>query len=563
MTEKIKLTLPAILEKSFINFSDEPALVGLETISYTYRELKDKIHSISDFLKSVNIVKGDRVAILGENHPNWGTVFFSVTFLGAIAVPIMTEFNPVEVHHILHHSGSKVIFISSRLLPKIEDVVFENLKTIVLLDDFSIIPQNPNAGIFRKTFELGRNKLNRIKDAAKQLTGLYKEIINEDDIASIVYTSGTTGYSKGVMLSHKNIVSNAIATLNIVEVESTDKMLSILPLSHTMECTLGLVIPIMVGASVSYLEKPPAATSLLPALEKVKPTVMLSVPLIIEKIYKSRILPEFNKNMLIRNLYKIPSLRIKLNRIAGKKLLKTFGGKLKMFCLGGAPLAEDVEAFLKEAKFPYAVGYGLTETSPLVTGTSPAYVKFQSAGKTLPGIEIKIENHDEASDVGEIFIKGPNVMKGYYRNPEAEQNIFTDDGWFRSGDLGLVDNDGYLYIKGRIKNMILGANGKNIYPEELESVINECPHVVESIVFQSDNQLAAKVHLDYKELDDEFFKRNLRESEIRAEIHKLLESIRVKVNNRVSSYSKIARFFEQTVPFEKTPTMKIKRFLYT
>jgi long-chain acyl-CoA synthetase len=261
-------------------------------------------------------------------------------------------------------------------------------------------------------------------------------------------------------------------------------------------------------------------------------------------------------------VYRIPYIRKKLHGIAGKKLLKTFGGALKLFCIGGAPLAPEVEQFLREARFPYAIGYGLTETSPLVAGTGPERTKRLSTGPPLPGTDIRIDNPDPSSGEGEIHVKGPTVMKGYYKDQARTDEVMTHDGWFRTGDLGVFDKEGYLYIKGRVKNMILGPNGKNIYPEEVESVINESEIVLESLVFQQNNQIAARVHLNYEALDHEFVKDHLTESQARERVKSLLESLRRHVNTRLSSFSRIHQLIEQREPFEKTPTQKIKRHLY-
>jgi long-chain acyl-CoA synthetase len=339
-------------------------------------------------------------------------------------------------------------------------------------------------------------------------------------------------------------------------------LLSILPLSHTYECTLGLVTPLYAGASVYYLDRPPTAAALLPALESVRPTVMLSVPLVIEKIFKTKIHPQLTANAILRGLYHIPLVRKKLHAVAGKKLLKTFGGELRMFCVGGAPLAPDVELFLREAGFPYAMGYGLTETAPLVAGTNPGKSRYRSTGPALPGTEIRIDRPDPNTGEGEILIKGPTVMKGYYKDPARTAELIGADGWFRSGDLGVFDRDGYLYIKGRLKNMILGPNGKNIYPEELESIINEFDLVLESLVYEQAGQIVARIYLNYEEFERALTDATRPESELRKEIARLMERLKGEINQRLPSYARIQRMIEQTEPFEKTPTQKIKRHLY-
>ncbi len=562
MAEIKKLTLLNVLKHAAENYSEKPAVSFVDRNKITYREFNSKVEEVSRFLKSKGIIAGDKVAILSENQPNWSIAFFAVTAMGAIAVPIMTEFHSTEVHHILRHSESKAIFVSAKYFGKIEEFQFESLQTRILVDDFSVIPPETKNDFLKEVIAGGKKEFAKIKEAAFKFVGLIPSEVEEENVASILYTSGTTGHSKGVVLTHKNIVSDAIATLQIVNVTDSDRMLSILPLFHTIESTLGLVTPFIAGASITYLDKPPTAAALLPALAKVKPTVMLAVPLIIEKIYRAKIFPEFNRKAIVRGLYKIPAIRKRLNKIAGKKLLQTFGGELKMFCIGGAPLAADVEKFLSESGFPYAIGYGLTETSPLVTGTPPEFVRMRSAGKVLPGMQIKINDPDPKTGEGEVLIKGPNVMKGYYKDSEKTENVFDADGWFKSGDLGMIDKDGYLFIKGRSKNVIIGSNGKNIYPEETESVINEFPFVSESLVMEKGDQLIAKVYLNYEEIDNEFKIQRLSEPKAREIVNKLLFDLLIQVNARVNTFSRLNKIIEQPEPFEKTPTQKIKRYLY-
>jgi long-chain acyl-CoA synthetase len=563
MVKLNRLTISEVIKESVTKYSSNIALSSIDGNAITYTELNNKIKKISDFLKDQGIVSGDRVAILSENCPNWGIAYFAITTTGAVAVPIMTEFQFADVHHILKHSGSKGIFISAKLYEKIEEFSSENLTTYILMDDFSIIPHNKSTDLISQTLKDGKREFAKILDAALKYVGLKAEEINEDDLAAIVYTSGTTGHSKGVMLTHKNIVFDAVATTGFVDVNPKDRMLSQLPLAHTMECTLGLILPIMVGASVYYLEKPPTAAILLPALKKVKPTIMVSVPLIIEKIFKMKILPEINRKSITRNLYKIPTLRKKINKVAGKKLAITFGENLRMFCIGGAALAPDVEKFLGEAKFPYAIGYGLTETSPLVTGTDNFNVRFGASGTVLYGMEVKIVNPEDTTGEGEVYIKGPNVMKGYYKDPEKTKEVLTEDGWFKSGDLGYIDKDGYLFLKGRSKNVIIGSNGKNIYPEEIESVLMENSIVLEALAYESGGKIIARVHLNYEELDELLGLKNVNESEARNKVDNLLNEILTSVNKRVSTFSRVNKIIEQPEPFEKTPTKKIKRYLYS
>jgi long-chain acyl-CoA synthetase len=555
-------TLLNVLNSASHKYSDLPSVSFINKEKITFSEFKRKVDTITSFLRSEGIITGDRVAILSENQPNWAIAYFAITTMGAIAIPIMTEFHPTEVHHIMRHSECKAIFVSAKYFNKIEDFSGDSVQTRILIDDFSIIPPEIKNDLLKEVISDGKKEFAKIKEAALKFVGLIPEEVKEDSIASILYTSGTTGHSKGVILTHSNIVSNAISTLGFVDVVPGDRMLSILPLFHTIESTLGLVIPFIAGANVTYLDKPPTAAVLLPALSTVKPTIMLAVPLIIEKIFRLRILPEINKKPIVRGLYKLPTVRKKLHKIAGKKLMKTFGGELKMFCIGGASLAADVERFLKEGEFPYAIGYGLTETSPLVTGTSPANVRLRSAGKSIPEVQIKLSNPDPKTGEGEVLVKGPNVMKGYYKDPDKTREVFDNDGWFKTGDLAVIDQDGYLFIKGRSKNVIIGSNGKNIYPEEIESIINEFDFVMESIVIERKEGLIAKIYLNYEQIDEAYKIQKLNEGKAREIINHILKELLVKINERVNTFSKINKIIEQREPFEKTPTQKIKRFLY-
>ena len=561
-TERQQFTLQHVIEDSCRKNSSHIALTFTDDEPISYSDLKRQIDHLSVFLKNQGVMHGDRIAILGENSPQWGIAYFAITTMGAVAVPILPDFHASEIHHILRHSGSKVIFISERFYHKIEDLDFTEFNSIILMNDFSIINPATSKATLRQLIAEGSKELRKIKNLVLSLAGLIQREVTEDDIASIIYTSGTTGHSKGVMLTHKNIVWNASASAKIPDINENDRMLSILPLAHVYECTLGLILPMMYGASVYYVKKPPTAAVLLPALEKVKPTMMLTVPLIIEKMYKTRIMPEIKKRIIVRLVYKFPMIRKRIHKLAGKKLMETFGGALRFFGVGGAALSPEVERFLLEAEFPYAIGYGLTETSPLVAGANAEKTRYRSTGPVVPGLEVRIESPDPKSGVGEIIVSGPSVMKGYYRDSERTEEVLSREGWFHTGDLGSFDKNGYLYINGRLKNVILGPSGENIYPEAIESVIHRSDIVLESLTYQDEGQLVARIYLDYEKLDVEFSSMGLTESQARARIVQLLEDIRKQVNEQVSSFSRINRVIEQTEPFEKTPTQKIKRYLY-
>ena len=542
-----RLTFPAMFAETLKKFGkcNAYAFAGESPISYESAE--KQIRSVIAFLEKNGIEPGDKVAILSTNMPNWGIAYFAVTFMGAIAVPILPDFSNTEVGNVLEHSEAKTIFISSSLLSRIEGFKSEYLKTAILLEDFSLVFAEKNSS----------------KYESFALPGKQYEV-KEEDLASIIYTSGTTGRSKGVMLTHKNITFNALKGAVIQSMDENDRFLSVLPLSHTYENTLGLILPMLFGSCVYYLRKPPTPAVLLPALEEVKPTIMLTVPLIIEKIYFNKIMPTFRDNFILNLLYKIPFLRKKLNEAAGKKLKNTFGGNLKFFGIGGAKLNKTVEKFLIEAKFPYAIGYGLTETSPLLAGANPQKARYESTGPAIEGIELIINNPDKKTGEGEIWAKGPTVMKGYYKEPEITKEVLTPEGWFKTGDLGTLDSNDYLYIKGRLKNMIVGASGENIYPEEIESIINNFRFVVESLVVQQKGKLVAYVHINMEELEKKYhlFKQDMTK-QVEDKVEDVLNELQEYVNSQVNKFSKIQKVILQPVPFQKTATLKIKRFLYT
>ncbi len=547
-------TLPSLLNRSIELYKDEPALsfVGKEKMSY--KEFGNKIQNIVKLLKENDIHRGDKIVLLGENMPHWAVAYFSVTYFGAIIVPVLVDFHTSDVHHILRHSEAKAVFVSTKYQNTIEECNDSEIQLVINLDELEIIDELTN-----------KNYLSHIKEKTKEMAQKIarKELQNrpaEDDLAAIIYTSGTTGHSKGVMLSHKNLTTNALSSFSKVKITHNDIFLSILPLAHTLECTTGLIVPLLHGASVEYINKAPTPSVLLKTFEITRPTMMLSVPLIIEKIYKNKILPKFHNSLLMKFIYSIPFFRKLLNKIAGKKLIETFGGRLKFFGIGGAPISPYVEQFLIEANFPYIIGYGLTETSPLLAGGIVGKKqKLRSTGTPFFGVEIKIKDRNKKTGEGEIIVKSPSVMLGYYKDKKQTMKVMQD-GWFLTGDLGYIDDEGYLFISGRSKNVILGAAGENIYPEQIEATINQEENVLDSLVIEQDKKLIARIHLDYETIDTMFSGSN---EKIKQDIANYLEDMRVRVNSQLSSFCKITKFIEQIEPFVKTPTKKIKRYLYT
>jgi long-chain acyl-CoA synthetase len=541
------LTIPSLFNRTLNRVGDHDALAFVGDKPISYRQVSQKVGALIAFLEKNGLKPGDKIAILSSNMPNWGISYYAITFMGAVVVPILPDFSPTEVNNVISHSEAVAVFISSSLMQKIESLESENLKIRILIDDFSLIGNNNPSVAFDPSASPSR-----------------EYTVNEDDLASIIYTSGTTGRSKGVMLSHKNISYTAIKGGEIHKMDENDRFLSVLPLSHAYENTLGLILPMNLGSCVYYLQKPPTPSVLLPALEKVRPTTMLTVPLIIEKIYFNKILPAFTDKLILKLLYRIPFMRKILNRAAGKKLMKTFGGEIRFFGVGGAKLNKTVEKFLSEARFPYAIGYGLTETSPLLAGANPQKTVLESTGPALDGVEVIIHNPDKVTGEGEIWARGPNVMIGYYKDPEMTADVLTPDGWFKTGDLGVFDRNNNLYIRGRLKNMIVGASGENIYPEEIESVINNFRHVAESLVIQQKGKLVALVHINMEDLEQKYHVLKAEASrQFDEKVEEILKELQDYVNSRVNKFSQINKVVLQSVPFQKTATQKIKRFLYT
>ena len=535
-------SLRALLEFSFTRYGDKPFLHFIDGPGYTYAEFHAKVYEVGELLSRYGLGRNDMIGLLSQNMPNWGVAYFATTAFGRITLPMLPDFSESEIKHILKHSAAKALFVSRKLLPKVLPKALDRLEVIICLDDFSIIKGEPCPA--------GPTPLPS------------EDEIQPDDLAAIIYTSGTTGSSKGVMLSHRNLCANLWSTEDARPSFDWDVWLSLLPLSHTLECSMCLLLPMQAGASVNYIEKAPTPSILMNALAKVRPTTILSVPLIIEKVYRSAVLPKLTATPLLRFMHRIPPLRKMMHRKAGKQLFEKFGGRIRFFGIGGARLDPEVERFLLEAHFPYAIGYGLTETSPLIAAAPPDMVRLGSTGPVVKGVELRLLDKDPKTGVGEIAVKGDNVFKGYFNNPEATSSAFTEDGWFKTRDLGKLDKDGWLYIKGRSSTTIIGPSGENIYPEEVESVINSHDMVAESLVTNRKGRLTALVHFDSEKLkafleSTDEFKRTTQEK-----LENLKKELLEYVNQKVSKFSRISEIAPQDQAFEKTATHKIKRYLY-
>lgn len=530
-------TLAELYEHSTTAFSRRTVFgfVDGDSQRYTYGQFRETCDNLSRVLSNFGIGASDKVAILSENKPNWSVAFFAATAFGRIAIPMLPELSHDEVENILAHSEAKAVFVSRHQLAKLSKETIDRLNLVIDIDDFSFIKA----------------------DSTTYTCDGKVAVPVALDIAAIIYTSGTTGNAKGVMLSHRNFCTNIMSSWYSYRIRRKDVMMSILPLAHTYEMSIGMLYPFAMGARVAYIQKAPTPSVLLAALKKVRPTAMLSVPLIIEKIYKSSVIPTVNSSRFLSWLKEnMPGL---LYLLIGIKLKSTFGGRIRFFGIGGAKLDPTVEAFLKKARFPYAIGYGLTETAPLICAASPRQTRVGSTGKPVPGIETKLADINPETGEGEILVKGPNVMLGYYKDYERTASVLGTDGWFRTGDLACADAKGNFYIKGRLGSLILGASGENIYPEEIEAVINSMDGIGESLVVQRDGKLVALVQFNDNVIDWNLEGKDKFIEDLEAKKAAILEF----VNSRVSNFSKIRSVEVQKEPFVKTATHKIKRFLYT
>jgi len=501
--------------------------------TYTYSQFRIACDQMSSILSHHGVGADDKVAIFSAGHPNWAVAFFSAVAFGRVAVPILPDFTGREAAHVLEHSETKVLFASKRHLAKLDDETKERVPMIIDIDTLEIL-KKPEICEYKETVEPSRESL-----------------------AAIIYTSGTTGNAKGVMLLHRNFIANIHSSVHFYPLNTKDTLLSILPLAHTYEMTLGMIYPFSCGSKVVYISKAPTPSYLVKVMAEVHPTAMLTVPLIIEKVYKNMIVPTIEKNAVL-SWMNVHTHKL-LARIISMKLVNTFGGKMRFFGIGGAKLDPSIEAFLNEGRFPYFIGYGLTECAPLLCLSKFFDTEAGQIGGAVYGVTLKLDNVNPETGEGEIVAKGDNIMPGYYKDPERTAAAFNKDGWFKTNDLAAVNEYGRYTIKGRLGNMILGASGENIYPEEIEHVILELPEVEDAIVVSRGNKLVALI-----KTTDTYFKYNLKadHEKMKAEIEKYRAEVIKYVNARVSQSSRLSAIELMTEPFQKTATLKIRRFKY-
>lgn len=540
-------------EKSFKNNWDHPAFTDFNDKStYTYAQVAERIAELHLLFDAMNIKPAAKIALIGRNNPNWCMSALAVLTYGSVLVPILQDFHADDVRHIINHSESELLFCSDFIWESLNEDVSENVRCVFSVDDFRVLQSRGMKNIKEMIGDIPRIL------AKKYPSGFTRDSINylRTDNAKVVlinYTSGTTGFSKGVMLTGNNLAGNIRFAVNTELIQPGCNHLSFLPLAHAYGCAFDFLYAVSVGAHITLLGKTPSPQILLRALADVKPGIVLMVPLIIEKLYKKQILPGLNKPS-VKLLTSIPGIRGIIYSGIRKKLLTLFGGNIKEIIIGGAALNQEVEDFLHKIKFPYTVGYGMTECAPIISFAHFDRFIPHSAGRITEHMEVRIDSEDPYNEVGEIQVKGDHVMKAYYKNKEATKDVFTDDGWLRTGDLGTIDENQNIFIKGRSKNVILGSNGQNIYPEELESKLNNMPYVAESLIMENNGKLIALVYPDYDLLDSMGMKRD--------DLPGIMNDNLTKLNKSEAVYKNVAEIRLYPSEFEKTPKKSIKRFLY-
>ena len=543
-----------IYEKSFIENWELPALTDYPTgRTLNYSDVAREIALSHVLFESLGIHRGSKIALCGKDTSAWVVAYMAAVTYGAVIVPILSEFNPVDITHIVNHSEAEILFISESIWEHIEPERLLTVKGVFSIDDKKILHEGTGLELARAVRLLKRRFNRRYPDGFTSECISYPDRDNSE-VVEINYTSGTTGFSKGVMLTGENLAGNVCFGMSSELHFRSSRALSFLPLAHAYGCAFDMLTPLAVGSHITLLCKTPSPRVLIKALAEVRPHLVICVPLILEKIYKSQILPLISKGTM-RWTLAVPFLDSLIYAKIRKKLIEAFGGEFEEVIVGGAPLNHEVEDFLHKIKFPFTVGYGMTECGPLISYTPWRKFIPGSSGRVLPGMEAKILSSDPKSVPGEICVRGTNVMKGYFKNPEATEAVLDKEGWLHTGDMGTLSDDCTLFIRGRSKTMILSANGQNIYPEEIEAKLNNMPFVAESLVVERDGRLVGLVYPDYDALD----RLGIRSSELPSQ----LETIRVELNKLVAPYERLAEIRAIPNEFEKTPKRSIKRFLYT
>ena len=526
-----------------------PAFSDYQGETYTYEEVAKKICFLHKLFDETGIKKGDHIALLGNNSSLWGITFIGIITYGAVVVPVLNEFSADNIYHIVHHSDCKLLFIAPNIYEKLEQEHLQDPKAIFSINDYSLIWEKKDK--ISKALAKARQKAD---ESPLQLEDIKFVSFDKESTCIISYTSGTSGFTKGVMLPRRSTFSNIIFAQEFMPLAPGNTIVSFLPMAHVFGMLFEFLFPFTMGCHTTFLTRIPSPAIVTKAFDEIKPNLILSVPLVIEKIYKKRILPSLEKP-LMKMLLATPVISGVIEKKVKEKLTQTFGVNFREVVIGGAPLSEDVEQFFRKIGFRFTIGYGMTECGPLISYEGWEKSRYRSCGKTVERMSLKIDLAKPSDKVGEILVKGDNVMLGYYKNKEATKEVFTKDGWLKTGDLGYMDNDGYVYIKGRSKNMILGPSGQNIYPEELEAKISDLPNVQECVVKYHEEKLIAMIYPDREAMEKEDLTFEQTEKQMRESIKSL--------NKELSKYEQISNIELTDVEFVKTPKKNIKRYLYT
>ena len=548
------------MEKSFLAFIensikknwDMDALTDYKGATLQYKDLARKIEKLHILLAESGIQPGDKVALCGRNSSHWGVAFLAILTYGAVAVPILHEFKADNVHNIINHSEARLLFVGDVVWESLNEAAMPNLEGIILMTDFTLQVCRS------ERLEYAREHLNELfgkkfpKNFRKEHVAYRRD--EAEELAVINYTSGTTSFSKGVMIPYRALWSNTQFAFEVLNLKAGSRVISILPMAHMYGLAFEFIYEVCAGCHIFFLTRMPSPKIIFQAFAEVKPNIVIAVPLIIEKIIKKNVLPTL-ETLKMKILLRVPVINDKIKETVREHMVQAFGGNFYEVIVGGAAFNQDVEKLLRSIDFPYTVGYGMTECAPIICYQDWKFFKAGSCGKAAPRMEVKIDSQDPEHIVGEILTRGDNVMLGYYKNPEATAQVIDAEGWLHTGDLGVMDKEGNVFIKGRSKNMLLGPSGQNIYPEEIEEKLSNMPYVCENIVIQqSDNKLVALIYPDFEEA----YANGLSQ----ADIEKAMEANRVAVNAELPAYSQIARVKIYPEEFEKTPKKSIKRFLY-
>ena len=544
-----------MFEKSFRENWDLPALTDYNSgETWSYADFAKQIAHLHLLYEKIGIRKGDKIALIGKNTPTWVMVFIGTITYGAVIVPVLQEFNPKDAQHIVNHSEAKLLFVGKAVWDNFDFAQLIRIRAAVLLEGMKLAAEKPGETVGKELYALEQTFADKYPNGFTVEDIVYPEVSN-DELMEINYTSGTTGFSKGVMLTGNNLCGNLVYGINSKLHYRKSRALSFLPLAHAYGCAFDMLVPLAVGSHITLLGRIPSPKIIVKAMGEVKPNLVITVPLVLEKIYNKMIVPMISRGML-RWALAVPLLDQRIYAQIRKRLIDAFGGCFEEVIIGGAPMNAEVEDFLYKIKFPFTVGYGMTECAPLVSHTPWREYVPHSAGHVLPGImECKILSDDPENIPGEICVRGENVMKGYYHNSEATDKVLYEDGWLHTGDMGTLSADGTIAIRGRIKTMLLGANGQNIYPEEIEAKLNNMLYVSESLVVEREGKLVALVYPDYEAMDQL--------GVTREQLPERMEDIRVELNKLVAPYERIAKIQLIATEFEKTPKRSIKRFLYS